>query len=39
MMMKEARYVDDIANGLLLVYEPHPVALKKQEARRRYLAR
>jgi hypothetical protein len=28
MMVKEARYVDDIANGPLLVHEPQPVALK-----------
>jgi hypothetical protein len=28
MMMKEARYVDDIANGPLPHYEPHPVVLK-----------
>jgi hypothetical protein len=28
MMVKEARYVDDIANGPLPIYEPHPVALK-----------
>jgi hypothetical protein len=28
MMVKEARYVDDIANGLLPVYELQPVALK-----------
>jgi hypothetical protein len=28
MMVKEARYVDDIANGPLLVYETQPVALK-----------
>jgi hypothetical protein len=28
MMVKEARYVDDIANGPLPLYEPHPVALK-----------
>jgi hypothetical protein len=28
MMAKEARYVDDIANGLLPVYEPQLVALK-----------
>jgi hypothetical protein len=28
MMVKEARYVDDIANGLLPLYEPQPVALK-----------
>jgi hypothetical protein len=28
MMVKEARYVDDIANGPLTLYEPQPVALK-----------
>jgi hypothetical protein len=28
MMVKEARYVDDIANALLPLYEPQPVALK-----------
>jgi hypothetical protein len=28
MMVKEARYVDDIANGPLPIYEPQPVALK-----------
>jgi hypothetical protein len=28
MMVKEARYVDDIANGPLPLYEPQPVALK-----------
>jgi hypothetical protein len=28
MMIKEARYVDDIANGQLSLYEPHPIALK-----------
>jgi hypothetical protein len=28
MMAKEARYVDDIANGPLPLYEPQPVALK-----------
>jgi hypothetical protein len=28
MMVKEARYVDDASNGLLPLYEPHPVALK-----------
>jgi hypothetical protein len=28
MMIKEARYVDDIANGSLPHYEPQPVALK-----------
>jgi hypothetical protein len=28
MMVKEARYVDDAANGLLPLYEPHPVSLK-----------
>ena len=27
-MTKEARYVDDIANGPLPLYEPQPVALK-----------
>jgi hypothetical protein len=28
MMVKEASYVDDIANGPLPLYEPEPVALK-----------
>jgi hypothetical protein len=28
MLVKEARYVDDIANGPLPLYEPQPVALK-----------
>jgi hypothetical protein len=28
MMVKEARYVDDIANGPLPLYEPQPVAIK-----------
>jgi hypothetical protein len=28
MMVKEARYVDDITNGLLPLYEPQLVALK-----------
>jgi hypothetical protein len=28
MMVKEARYVDEITNGLLPLYEPQPVALK-----------
>jgi hypothetical protein len=28
MMVMEARYVDDIANGPLPLYEPQPVALK-----------
>jgi hypothetical protein len=28
MMVKEARYVDDVLNGPLPVYEPQPVALK-----------
>jgi hypothetical protein len=28
MMVKEARYVDDITNGPLPLYEPQPVALK-----------
>jgi hypothetical protein len=37
MMVKEARYVDDIANGPLPVYELQPIALKA--ARRRYITR
>jgi hypothetical protein len=37
MMVKEARYVDDIANGLLPLYEPQPS--REQVARRRYLTR
>ena len=28
MTVKEARYVDDAANGLLPLYEPHPISLK-----------
>jgi hypothetical protein len=28
MMVKEARYVDDVANGPLPLYESQPVALK-----------
>jgi hypothetical protein len=28
MMVKLARYVDDVANGLLSLYKPQPVALK-----------
>jgi hypothetical protein len=28
MMVKEGRYVDDITNGSLSLYEPQPVALK-----------
>jgi hypothetical protein len=28
MMVKEARYVDDIANGPLSIYEPQPISLK-----------
>jgi hypothetical protein len=28
MMVKEARYVDDISNGPLALYEPQPIALK-----------
>jgi hypothetical protein len=28
MMVKESRYVDDTANGMLPLYEPQPVALK-----------
>jgi hypothetical protein len=30
MMAKEARYINDIANGHLPHYEPQPVALKAQ---------
>ena len=37
MMVKEARYVDDIANRPLPLYEPQPVALKATS--RRYLTR
>jgi hypothetical protein len=33
MMVKEARYMDDALNGPLLVYEPHPVALKATSSR------
>jgi hypothetical protein len=28
MMVKEARYVDDVLNGLFPLYKPQPVALK-----------
>jgi hypothetical protein len=28
MMVKKVRYVDDVANGLLLLYEPQPIVLK-----------
>jgi hypothetical protein len=31
MMVKEARYVDDVLNGPLPVYEPQPVALKSNK--------
>jgi hypothetical protein len=31
MMVKEARYVDDIANGTLPFYKPQPVALKAKK--------
>jgi hypothetical protein len=31
MMVKEARYVDDIANGLLPLYEPQLVAVQQQQ--------
>jgi hypothetical protein len=33
MMVKEARYVDNIANGPLPLYEPQPVALKATTSR------
>jgi hypothetical protein len=33
MMVKEARYVDDVLNGPLPVYEPQPVALKAISSR------
>jgi hypothetical protein len=33
MMVKEARYVDDIANGPLPRYEPQPVALKETNSK------
>jgi hypothetical protein len=33
MMVKEARYVDDIANGPLPLYEPQPVALKAKNSK------
>jgi hypothetical protein len=39
MMAKEARYVDDIANGPLPLYERSPLPSRQQAARRRYLAR
>jgi hypothetical protein len=33
MMVKEARYVDDIANGPLPLYAPQPVALKAKSSK------
>jgi hypothetical protein len=33
MMVKEARYIDDVLNGPLPVYEPQPVALKAMSSR------
>jgi hypothetical protein len=33
MMVKEARYVDDIANGPLPLYEPQPVSLKETSSK------
>jgi hypothetical protein len=33
MMVKEARYVDDVLNGPLHIYEPQPVALKATNSR------
>jgi hypothetical protein len=38
-MVKEARYVDNIANGPLPVYESQPLPSRQQAARRRYLVR
>jgi hypothetical protein len=39
MMVKEARYVDNAANGPLLSTSHSPLLSKQQVARRRYLAR
>jgi hypothetical protein len=39
MMVKEARYADDIANGPLTLYEPQSLLSKQQIARRLYLTR
>ena len=39
MMVKEARYVDNAANGPLLSTSRSPLLSKQQVARRRYLAR
>jgi hypothetical protein len=39
MMVKEARYVDDAANGQLPLYEPQHVALKATSSKEGYLAR
>jgi hypothetical protein len=33
MMVKEARYIDDIVNGPLPLYEPQPVALKETNSK------
>jgi hypothetical protein len=33
MMVKEARYVDDIANRPLSLYEPQPIALKAKNSK------
>ena len=38
-MVKEARYVDDIANRPLPLYEPHPLLSRQQTPRRHYLTR
>jgi hypothetical protein len=38
-MLKEARYVDDIANGPLPIYELQSLLSKQQPARRCYLTR
>jgi hypothetical protein len=39
MMVKEARYVDDIANGPLPIYELQPVALKATTSKEALLTR
>jgi hypothetical protein len=39
MMVKEARYVDDIANEPLPLYEPQPVALKATRSKEAYPTR
>jgi hypothetical protein len=39
MMVKEARYVDDVANRSLPFYEPQPIALKATSSKEAHLAR